>query len=177
MTNEDNQAQIAHLISTCQARFNEMLDTMNAQFTTFMQNSVAQRPHNSSVNIQGDSHMATDGKGYINWGSDHSILYTHQYVERSQFAAFVSTAMTARFTTTAGRDQIRELLTNLETRSVGPDKRFPANGIYINQNSRLISLYLSRILNACDFGERSMDHAENTTQRKYASIDDAKQSY
>lgn len=129
-----NQAQIAHLMSTCQARFNEMLENMNTQFATFMQNSIANRPHSSSVNIQGATQMVTDGKGYVNWGSDHSILYTHQYVERSQFAAFVSTALTARFTTTAGRDQIR--VVNEPGNTLGGTRQKVPNERYIHKSEQ-----------------------------------------
>lgn len=114
---------------------------------------------------------------YIDWGNRNSGLLTHRYVTTTHLMRICVDSMNERFTTNGGRENIRAAFMKLIGHEVNSINRFPnsENNIFINVNNRVISNYIMRVLNSCDFGERSLDHTENTTQKKYSSIDDAKQ--
>ncbi|CAK1592744.1 unnamed protein product [Parnassius mnemosyne] len=122
------------------------------------------RIERSFVGLPSNNDMDIRGSSYVNWGPSHNQLLNHQYVNRRTIMDSITMAQFV-------------LLNWFIKFVVDKTVRFPSDGVYVNINGRLMSLYVSRTVNACDFGERSMDHTENTILNKFSGMDDAKQAF
>lgn len=145
------------------------LQSQLSELTSRFDASAIGRPQSTAMQIE-------FGNGsYVNWAIEHQDIFDHRYFSKNSLLDNIKTAHNARFTTTSGRDEVRAMFCGLNTISVSSTARFPDGGVYVNVNSKLIALFISRIINACDFGERSLDHSEAAVPKKFSGIDDAKQ--
>ncbi|CAH2226334.1 jg22512 [Pararge aegeria aegeria] len=151
------------MTSEQQNQINQLQQLMNhnaelvaklSDLTNRFEASMLLRPKSSRVNNRSMPDGINANEGYVNWSRNHNIILNQRYVDKTYLIDAISNCQIIRFTTVAGRDEIRNLFSNMQRISVDRCNRFPPKGVYVNINSRLVSLYIARLLNACDFGER-----------------------